>query len=219
MFRSDWMEALSHVHPVVPHVIFLPVIAYMLWAGRRVGMSLGTEALLFVGGLAVWTFTEYTMHRFVFHAPPRVEREVRELAESLPADEPVMPAIRGARHLFYFIAHGVHHDFPNDSKRLVMPPSVSIPLALIFYGLFVLVFGGYRTPALFAGFISGYLVYDTVHYAVHHFSLRNPVLLYLKKLHFRHHYGDSAMDFGVSTPAWDVVWGTLSRAKEIEPPE
>jgi 4-hydroxysphinganine ceramide fatty acyl 2-hydroxylase len=36
----------------------------------------------------------------------------------------------------HFIFHGVHHDYPSDSRRLVMPPSVSIPLAILFYFLF-----------------------------------------------------------------------------------
>jgi sterol desaturase/sphingolipid hydroxylase (fatty acid hydroxylase superfamily) len=54
-------------------------------------------------------------------------------------------------------------------------------------------------------------VYDTVHYAVHHFSLKGPVLLYLKKQHFRHHYQDSTRDFGVSSPLWDFMLGTYGR--------
>ena len=33
----------------------------------------------------------------------------------------------------HFIIHGIHHDHPNDKMRLVMPPSVSIPLAALFF--------------------------------------------------------------------------------------
>lgn len=218
MFRSSLLEALSHVHPAVPHVMFVPVIAAMLWGGHQAGLSGGLQVSLFLAGVFIWTGTEYTMHRFVFHAPERIERQVRDTAARLQEGEPVLSALKGFRHIFYFIAHGVHHDFPNDSKRLVMPPSVSIPLALLFYGAFRGLFGPGPASPLFAGFIGGYLLYDTVHYAVHHFSLRNPVLLYLKKLHFRHHYGDSRKDFGVSSPLWDVVWGTLSRGAVTEPP-
>jgi sterol desaturase/sphingolipid hydroxylase (fatty acid hydroxylase superfamily) len=43
---------------------------------------------------------------------------------------------------------------------------------------------------------------------VHHHSLRSPLLLYLKKHHFRHHYQDSTQDFGVSSPLWDLILGT-----------
>ena len=54
-------------------------------------------------------------------------------------------------------------------------------------------------------------MYDSIHYAVHHVSLRGPVLLFLKKQQLRHHYQDSTKDFGVSSPLWDFVMGTYSR--------
>ncbi len=107
------------------------------------------------------------------------------------------------------MAHGVHHDYPNDSKRLVLPPSVSIPLAVLFFAAFSLAFGSASGPAIFGGFVIGYLIYDTVHYAVHHFSLHGRVMLYLKKKHLRHHYQDSRRDFGVSTPLWDWILRTV----------
>ena len=68
----------------------------------------------------------------------------------------------------HFIIHGIHHDHPNDKMRLVMPPSVSIPLAAIFFLGFWLVLGDAAFPA-FGGFMLGYLAYDYTHYYVHHF--------------------------------------------------
>ena len=70
---------------------------------------------LVIFGLFIWTITEYLLHRFIFHL---------ELKSKI-----------GAR--IHFIFHGVHHDYPSDSRRLVMPPSVSIPLATLFYFLFL----------------------------------------------------------------------------------
>lgn len=55
-------------------------------------------------------------------------------------------------------------------------------------------------------------IYDTIHYAVHHFGVRSRVMLYLKKLHFQHHYGDPKADFGISSPLWDFVFRTASPA-------
>ncbi len=68
--------------------------------------------LLALAGLAIWTLSEYWLHRKVFHWEP---------------DHPI-----GSR--MHFIIHGVHHDHPNDKMRLVMPPGASIPLALLFFG-------------------------------------------------------------------------------------
>jgi sterol desaturase/sphingolipid hydroxylase (fatty acid hydroxylase superfamily) len=186
MFESDFMEFFSHVHPVTPLVIYVPVVGFMLdLALRQRGFSIALVAGLFAAGILIWTFVEYTMHRWVFHYEP---------------------TSRWGKQL-HFLLHGVHHDYPKDASRLVMPPVVSIPLALIFWGLFALVFGRV-TPAAYAGFITGYLFYDMVHYATHHFSMKRGVWLWLKKYHMRHHYDDADAGYGVSSPLWDYIFGT-----------
>ncbi|NIM49529.1 MAG: fatty acid hydroxylase [Gemmatimonadales bacterium] len=212
IFKSNVLEALSHVHPVVPHVLYLPVIAYVLYSASAVASVARIGAMIALG-LLLWTVAEYFIHRFMFHATPEVEERVRQIVGRLAPGEAALSKLTGLRQKHYFLAHGAHHDFPNDTKRLVMPPSISIPLAILFYSAFRLLLGPGDGPALFAGFTLGYLIYDTIHYAVHHFSLRDPVLLYLKKQHYRHHYQDAERDFGVSSPLWDLVLGTMGRAK------
>jgi len=210
IFRSDLLEFFSHVHWTVPHMIYVPVIVIMVALAAR-DLGAPTVGGLVVLGALIWTPFEYFAHRFVFHAGPTIETEVRDIVAGLAPGEPALQHMRTYRQKHYFVAHGVHHDFPNDTKRLVMPPSVSIPLGVIFFFLFRWMAGPVTGLPLFAGFVAGYLVYDTVHYAVHHFSLHHPVLLYLKKHHYRHHYNDSTRDFGVSSPLWDVLMGTFSR--------
>jgi dihydroceramide fatty acyl 2-hydroxylase len=191
MFRSSLLDRLTRVHPAVPPAIFLPAITVLFVTGvGRVGL-LATLALA-LGGYAVWTLTEYWLHRIVFHFEPE---------DGL-----------GAR--LHWMMHGVHHDHPNDPMRLVMPPSASIPLALGFYGLFWLVLGADSATAFGAGFLAGYLAYDMVHYAVHHHRPRTRVGRRLRELHMRHHFQDDERGFGVSAPYWDRVFGTapLSRS-------
>src|SRR4029453_15343472 len=125
MFESDFMEFFSRVHPVTPLVLYLPLVGFMLYLSlwpRR--LSILAVTALFLLGVLLWTLTEYLIHRYVFHYEPKT---------------------RWGKRLHYVI-HGVHHDYPNDPLRLVMPPVVSIPLAFLFYGLFLLVFGS-LTPA------------------------------------------------------------------------
>ena len=187
MFKSDFMEALSKVHFTVPLFIYLPVVAFFLY--RSIGIytfSFITILSLIILGIFVWTFTEYTLHRFVFH---------------------FVPDSNWGRRM-HFIFHGVHHDYPNDSKRLVMPPSVSIPLAVIFYFLFKLILGQSLVAPFFVGFILGYLFYDMTHYAIHHFNMHNKFWLFIKNHHMKHHYKDPAKGFGVSSPMWDDIIGT-----------
>ena len=211
MFGSNVQEALSHVRPWVPHAIFLPVFAVALAAAFRTTTP-ARVGVLALGGLFLWTLLEYLIHRSIFHPPKWIEDDTRRVVGSLEPGQAVLPALPSLRHKFYFIVHGVHHDYPNDSTRLVMPPSVSIPLSALFFLAFAALFGS-AAPAVFAGFIAGYLVYDTIHFAVHHASHPSALLRALKRRHFRHHYADSAHDFGVSSPLWDLALGTLGTAK------
>ena len=188
MFESDLLDRLSRVHPSVPLVVFLPAIAVLLVLSVRDASGLEIAATI-VGGYLFWTLTEYWMHRLVFHFEPE---------EGL-----------GAR--LHWIIHGVHHDHPNDPLRLVMPPSVSIPLASAFCALFVLVLG---TPAAWsfgAGFLAGYLAYDMTHYHVHHHAPRSRLGKLVRELHMRHHFQDHTRGFGVSAPFWDYLFGTPLR--------
>jgi sterol desaturase/sphingolipid hydroxylase (fatty acid hydroxylase superfamily) len=57
----------------------------------------------------------------------------------------------------------------------------------------------------------GYLIYDITHYATHHFPMRGKVLKFLKRYHMQHHYKTPDQRFGVSSPLWDWVFGTLPR--------
>lgn len=194
LFKSDFMEFFTHIHPAVIVVIWLPVILYFLVSAildRAVGVSPWYIPAGFVIGILVWSFTEYTMHRYVFHFKPRNEWQARVV----------------------FLFHGIHHLQPQDKTRLVMPPIVSIPLALTFYGLFNLVLGTLLGRAflifpMFAGFGAGYLAYDMIHYATHHYPMRWGPLKYLKRYHMMHHYKTPDERFGVTSPFWDVIFET-----------
>jgi sterol desaturase/sphingolipid hydroxylase (fatty acid hydroxylase superfamily) len=193
MFKSDFMESLSRVHPSVPLIIFVPVILYMLYLSIfefKIGVLSILGLIIF--GLFIWTVTEYLLHRFVFHW---------ELKGEI-----------GAR--IHFIFHGVHHDYPSDSRRLVMPPSVSIPLATLFYFLFKFLIGDISVFPFFAGFLIGYLFYDISHYAIHHFNMHSKFWLAIKNHHIKHHYQDPDKGYGVSSPIWDYVFRTHYKREE-----
>jgi 4-hydroxysphinganine ceramide fatty acyl 2-hydroxylase len=206
------MERLSAVHPAVPHLLYLPLIGAMLWTGAAAGRPAASLARLFGAGVLVWTLVEYVIHRFVFHPPRHIEDDTRRILSGLAHGEPAMPALPTWRHRFYFLVHGVHHDFPSDSRRLVMPPSVSVPLAMIFYVVFYIGLGA-ATPAVFAGFVTGYLCYDTIHYFTHQGATRGVIGRWQRRYHFRHHYVDSSSGFGVSSPLWDLALGTFARER------
>lgn len=187
LFKSDFFEFWTKVHPSVPVILYVPAVAYLFYqASVDASLSLSLILGLFLAGWFAWTLTEYAIHRAVFHFKPRVEIFKR----------------------VHYLFHGIHHDYPNDSKRLVMPPIVSLPLAALFYAGFHSLLGEPRIAPFFAGFLLGYLSYDMIHYAIHHFPMRRGFALYLKQHHFRHHFQDSGNGFGVSSPLWDFVFRT-----------
>jgi dihydroceramide fatty acyl 2-hydroxylase len=188
MFESDLLDRLSRVPPIVPPLIFLPAVGVLFVVGANRLPTAETAGLVATGWL-FWTLMEYWIHRIVFHFEP----------ESGP----------GAR--FHWIIHGVHHDHPNDPLRLVMPPSVSVPLAAAFYGLFVLVLGSAPGNVFAAGFLLGYLIYDMTHYYLHHFTPKSRAAKVMRELHMRHHFQDDTRGFGISAPFWDYVFGTPLR--------
>jgi len=187
MFRNGFLESLSKVHFYVPLIVFVPVIILLIWQALVVQQM---AILAFLGytfaGLFVWTLIEYIMHRYVFHYYPKSKLGQR----------------------IHFIFHGVHHDYPNDAKRLVMPPSASIPLAAAFYGLFYLILPQAIIFPCFLGFITGYLIYDMTHYALHHASFKSKFWVKLKKHHMLHHYSDPTKGYGVSSDFWDKILGS-----------
>ena len=168
LFQSRFLDFFSRIHPVVPALIYVPVIAVLVVLGANAGQGALEIIGLFLAGLLIWSLSEYWLHRKVFHWDP---------------DHPI-------GHRLHFIIHGVHHDHPNDKMRLVMPPGASIPLALLFFGVFWLIFGTPTAYPLFAGFLVGYLVYDYMHYYLHHFVPKSDTGKRLREQHMRHHFQD-----------------------------
>lgn len=200
LFKSDFLEFFTHISPVAIVIIWSPVMLFFLYRAS-IDPVIGAAPLSvlsgFLIGILVWSFTEYTVHRFVFHFEPRTPRQEKII----------------------FLFHGIHHLQPQIKTRLVMPPIVSVPLAFIFYGLFQLIVGAligqpqWFAP-LFAGFIGGYLLYDLTHYATHHLPMRWGFLKYLKRYHMMHHYKTPEQRFGVSTPLWDFVFRTMPKEEQ-----
>ncbi len=194
LFKSDFLEFFSHISPVTITIIWLPVAVFFL-VRAILNTIAGSPVWILPAGLAlgllVWSFAEYNLHRFLFHYPPK----------------------GAAQERIVYLFHGVHHAYPQDKTRLVMPPVVSIPLALLFYFFFQLLIVRLMNAPLwfnpiFAGFIFGYLIYDLTHYATHHFPMRSGYLKFIKRYHMQHHYKTPDKRFGVSSPLWDYVYKT-----------
>jgi sterol desaturase/sphingolipid hydroxylase (fatty acid hydroxylase superfamily) len=189
MFESDFFEFFSHIPPWQPPAIFLPVIGWSAWNAFAVGTAILPFFGLLAVGVITWSLMEYWLHRLVFHYEAKSKLGKR----------------------FFWLAHGVHHDWPNDKLRLVFPPSISIPIAIGVWYLFSWIFGDVYRWAPYTGIAIGYLAYDMIHYYVHHFAPKNRIGKFLRRYHLAHHFKESDNGFGVSSPVWDYVFGTRPR--------
>lgn len=194
LFKSDFLEFFTHITPLAIIIIWAPVAIFFLASAiinRPLAVSPLYIPIVILIGLFFWTLAEYLMHRFVFHFHAK--------------------SARGQRITFLF--HGIHHAQPQCKTRLVMPPVVSFPGGLLFYGLFYLILGvvlkvPYWVAPMMVGFLVGYLVYDLTHYATHHFAMRSGYARFIKRYHMQHHYKTPNQRFGVSSPLWDYVFMT-----------
>ncbi|OQY91912.1 MAG: fatty acid hydroxylase [Sphingobacteriales bacterium UTBCD1] len=192
LFRNQYLEMLTKTHPLVIWGIYLPIIIYMLYfSNSKLEYPFLRITLIFLAGIFFWTFFEYLAHRFLFHwisDNPRIQK-------------------------FAYVMHGNHHHFPRDKQRLFMPPVPSLIIASAIFGLMYLAMHN-NAFVFFPGFMFGYLMYGSIHFAIHAW---NPPFKWMKPLwrnHHLHHYKDEHQGFGVSTTLWDRIFGTMFDLKK-----
>jgi sterol desaturase/sphingolipid hydroxylase (fatty acid hydroxylase superfamily) len=188
LFKQPLIEKLSRSNPLFIWTGYLLLITLMpIVAGRQLPFILtGRGLAYFLLAFFSWTLFEYIVHRFVFHYSPT--------------------SAFGKKLIYIF--HENHHHFPKDRKRLVMPLVPSLLIASI---LFVLLYGiaGSWVFIVFPGFVSGYVIYSMMHFAIHAY---NPPFRFLKPLwrnHLLHHYKHANKGFGVSTTLWDRIFNSM----------
>lgn len=192
IFQNPILERLTRTHIAMPVSIFIILSVGIIYYGITNSFIGVIEAVsLFFLGWLIFSLVEYCAHRFVFH---------------METDTPVKEKIQ-------YTFHGNHHDYPKDKERLAMPPIVSLFIGSFFFFVFKLVFGQF-VFGIIAGFLFGYAMYLFVHYAVHAYPPPNNFLKVLWVHHSIHHYKDQEVAFGVSSPLWDYLLGTMpKRAK------
>lgn len=184
---GNFLEPLSLTPWWVVPAVWLPPNFYIFYVGF-VNQDKLVALSFWVMGLFVWTLVEYCMHRFLFH-----------LDGYLP-EHPVALTL-------HFLLHGVHHYLPMDGYRLVLPPTLFVLLAYPFYKLVFAIFPFYMACSGFAGGTLGYILYDVIHYVIHHTKLPQ-FLQDIKTYHLEHHYKNYEMGFGVTSRFWDVIFET-----------
>lgn len=187
LFRNHFLELLTKSHPLVIWGMYLPIILFFLYYScTYFGFTSTRVGFTFLGGIFFWTFFEYIAHRFLFHLVSDRERIKK----------------------FSYILHGNHHHYPRDRNRLFMPPVPSLILSSSIF-LMMYFFMGENVFMFFPGFALGYLLYGTLHYAIHAWRTPFKWMKPLWRNHHLHHYKNDNHGFGVSSTLWDHVFGTM----------
>ncbi len=188
LFQNPILEKLTLSTPVESTITSITISGLCIWLGYYVtpDFLLGSTLLLIGAGIVVWSLFEYILHRYLFH-----------IAET---------AFPGSKRLAYLL-HGVHHEYPNDANRTLMPVVPKIIFSTVFLGLFYLLLGKYG-PFFTAGFLVGYYIYSMMHYAMHRFKAPESLRFLWTHHHLHHHLHDDKA-FGVSSTFWDRIFGTM----------
>ena len=190
MRSRSWIliDRISRVHPVTPLVLWMPLVVWLLYRSIDAAqLSPWGMTLVAVAALVTWTLTEYMVHRFLFH-----------LAPTSPT-----------RQRIQFVIHGIHHEAPGDPERLLMPPLPAAFGVAVLYALFRTVLGPALAEPFLAWFLVGYLAYDYTHFAIHRGRPRTRLGRYLRRRHMIHHFVSPQAGWGVTSPLWDWVMGTM----------
>jgi len=191
IFKSPFLEKLTKTTPRSNIIVYGIAITIMIYiAIDLIELTVIQVCGLFIFGVLFWTLAEYLLHRFVFHWINEAKWSQR----------------------IHFIMHGNHHNFPSDEERLLMPPIPGLimggVLFAVFYCIFWLLGISQLNFGFFPGFFSGYLMYSFVHRATH-ISRPPKHFKHIWYHHSLHHYKYPDKAFGVSSPFWDKVFGTM----------
>jgi sterol desaturase/sphingolipid hydroxylase (fatty acid hydroxylase superfamily) len=186
IFENEALEILTKTSPSITIVTYGSIITLLILYGIfHYNYNILEGIGLFAGGLFFWTFFEYIMHRYIFHW---------------------LGEFKFGKKITYAL-HGVHHEYPRDEQRLFMPPVPGIIIISILFtiGYFTL---GHRVYIFLPGLLLGYLCYAYIHYSIHKYQAPK-ILKRMWVNHTLHHYKDHDKAFGVTTPLWDFIFGTL----------
>lgn len=147
----------------------------------------------FVAGLFGWTLVEYAIHYWLGHLPKgRILISSEHLAHH--------------RDILYF-----------TPLRLKVRGAIPVLAGLL------LAVGGTCGATVGIGFVAavaiGWTTYERLHRSIHVHGPRNAYGRWAARHHLSHHFGLPNANHGVTTPIWDVIFGTYLPVQRVRVPK
>ncbi len=159
--------------------------------------------IAFALGAASWSLAEYSLHRFLGHAPRQAPGARR------PG---LLDGDFGSEHL----AHHADTRYFTPTERKLKAAAVMIP-AIGAFGSFLV--GPRRAWSFALGFGLTYASYEITHRRTHTHAPRGPYSRWARRHHLYHHFQNPRANHGVTSPIWDHVFGTAEVPGVIKVPE
>lgn len=144
-------------------------------------------------GVMLWTLLEYLLHRFAFH---------QRIFGALVAKE-----------------HILHHAKVDYFAHWTMKVAVAVPVLGAIVTVSSLIVGWQLGVSVPIGVLAGYAFYEVLHRRLH---VSPPVGAYgrwARRHHLLHHFERADLNHGVTSPIWDVVFGTLAPRSTVRVPK
>ncbi|CAM6089727.1 unnamed protein product [Calypogeia fissa] len=190
-FENKFLEFNTRTVWWVVPLIWVPVVCWTQWLAFQRGLPLSALPTSLLAGVFLWSFIEYTLHRFLFH----------------------IKTTGYWSNTGHYLLHGCHHKFPLDGYRLVFPPAATSIFGVLFWNVLKFALPAALAPSIFGGGLLGYVMYDLIHYFLHHGAPFNGVSQKLKRYHLNHHFKEQTNSFGITSSLWDWVLDTLPPVK------
>lgn len=156
-------------------------------------LKIGSVIAAAAAGVLTWTLLEYAIHRWMGHD-------------------------RRFRRSPFGVEHVRHHIEGN----YFAPAWKKLIAAAIFIAVLappaILIAGASLGLAYVAGLIAFYGMYEWLHRREHTHPGTGPYGRWARRHHFHHHFADGRTNHGVTTPLWDLVFGTYERPSIIKVP-
>lgn len=195
--RKDRRLLINRIELYKPFAFYAVLLAALNAAALRGGDEApASVAALLCGGLFTWGLIEYSIHRWLLHREPRID-DAR---------------LHGNR------VHLAHHADPDALDRLNVQLSESLPICAAFCLLAWAATSSWRsTVFLYDGLMLGYFFYEYLDYQAHHGAARGRLIRYYRRYHLLHHHCDAEARFGVTSPLFDLLFGTYHVERRTSP--
>jgi sterol desaturase/sphingolipid hydroxylase (fatty acid hydroxylase superfamily) len=144
-------------------------------------------------GVLTWTFLEYVIHRWAGH------------------DRRFKKTPFGIEH----IRHHVEGNYFAPTYKKVLAAMITTPV----FGVPAVLVAGWAHGTLYViGLMSFYTLYEVLHRREHTHAGFGWYGRFVRRHHFHHHFVDGRKNHGVTSPLWDLVFGTYQHPSEIRVP-